>query len=72
MNSHTHSTQMVMDLKGRGVTLAVTEDLEGAIGFPFVHSFAAFKECIEVLPNAELGAAVFEEALVQCFFQVLL
>lgn len=60
------------DLESRIVELAIAKLLEGVPDLPFVDSFAAFDELIELMPNGHLGATILEQPLVQCFFQVLL
>lgn len=60
------------DLESRIVKLALSKLLEGVADLPLVDALVALDELIELLTNANLGAAILEEPLVQRFLQVLL
>lgn len=60
------------DLESRIVELAFAKLHEGVSDLPFVDSFVALDELIELMPNAHLGATILEQPLVKRFFQILL
>lgn len=60
------------NLECRVVELAVAKLLQSIADFPFVDSFVALEELVELVPNARLLATFPEEPRVQRFFQVFL
>ncbi|KAM1356728.1 hypothetical protein ACFX2H_030624 [Malus domestica] len=68
---HSSSIHSFRELESRVVKLAFAKLLESVADLPFVNSLAALEDFIELLPNAHLGAAVFEQPQVQSLLQVL-
>ena len=59
------------DLESGVVEFALAKLLESVADLPFEDALAALDELIELLADAELGAAVFEEPDVESFLYVL-
>lgn len=57
-------------LESRVVEFALAKLLESVADFPFEDALAALDELIELLADADLGAAVFEEPNVESFLHV--
>lgn len=53
--------KQITNLESRVVELAVAKLLESIADFPFVDSFAALEELVELVPNARLLATFPEE-----------
>lgn len=59
------------DLERRAIELAIAKLPESVVDLPFEDSLAALEEVVELPSNADLGAAILEQPLVQSFLQVL-